>query len=174
MMSIDNRVLGGYACYFTIQKSVNLAWRYYDELNDYPEWEVRVMSLHCFKQICTSFYPEIGTSTIEDKCHQLRHLLNTLNQVSYRTFIPGINTSFDEGRVASRSRFNPVCQYNKDKPQKFCVDFFVLCNNSAGKYFILYCDVYQGKILKTLVYQRRSPNYWLLSRLLWTPSFSAN
>ncbi len=40
---------------------------------------------------------------------------------------------------------NPVRQYNKDKPQKFRVEFFVLCNNSPEKYFIIHCDVYQGK-----------------------------
>jgi hypothetical protein len=92
-----------------------------------------------------AFHPEIGYSKIGDKFHQLRHARNTLNQASYKTFIPGINMSFDEGGVASRSRFNPVRQYNKDKSQKFCADFFVLCNNSPRKYFILHCAVYQGK-----------------------------
>ena len=38
-----------------------------------------------------------------------------------------------------------MCQYNKDKPQKFRLDFFVLCNNSPGAHFIVHCDVYQGK-----------------------------
>jgi hypothetical protein len=28
---------------------------------------------------------------------------------------------------------------------KFQVGFFVLCNNSRGKYFIVHCNVYQGK-----------------------------
>ncbi len=58
--------------------------------------------------------------------------------------------SFDEGGVASRLWFNPIRQYNKDKPQKFRVDIFVLCNNSPGKYFILHCDVYQGKNLENI------------------------
>ena len=58
--------------------------------------------------------------------------------------------SFGEGGVASRSRLNPVCDYNKDKPQKLCVDFFVLCNNSPGKSFILHCDIYQGKNAKNI------------------------
>ena len=49
--------------------------------------------------------------------------------------------TFDEGGVASRSRMNPVRQYNKDKPNKFRVDFFVLANNSPGKYFIVHLDV---------------------------------
>ena len=36
-------------------------------------------------------------------------------------------------------------QYNKDKPQKFRVDFFILCNNTPEQYFIVHCDVYQGR-----------------------------
>ena len=71
--------------------------------------------------------------------------MNILNAASCITFEPGENLSFDEGGTASRSRFDPVRQYNKDKPNKFCVDFFLLVNNSPGKYFICYADVYQGK-----------------------------
>ena len=39
---------------------------------------------------------------------------------------------------------NPVRQYNKDRPNKFRVDFFVLANNKEGEYFIVHIDVYQG------------------------------
>ena len=42
-----------------------------------------------------------------------------------------------------RSRFCPVRQYNKDKPAKYRVDFFILAD--AGDYFIYHLDVYQGK-----------------------------
>ena len=41
-----------------------------------------------------------------------------------------------------RSRFCPVRMYNKDKPAKFCVDFFILAD--AKYYFISHLDVYQG------------------------------
>jgi hypothetical protein len=78
------------------------------ELTDYPAWAVILMSLYRFKQIRAAFHPDIGYSKHGDKCHQLRHLLNTLNEASYKTFIPGIYMSFDEGGVALRSRFNPV------------------------------------------------------------------
>ncbi len=98
-------------------------------------------------------------SNVGDKCHQIRHALNTLNKASSSTFIPGIDLSFDEGGVASHSRMNPVRQYNKDKPQKFRVDFFVLCNNSPGQYFIINCDVYQGKMQRILGYLKRLRNY---------------
>ena len=144
-MSVDHRELGGYASYFTEPFSVNLSRSYCVLLTDYPAWVVKIMTLRRFKQIRAAFHPKTGTSTIGDKCHQIRHALNTLNTASLKTFTPGINLSFDEDGVASRSRFNPVRQYNKDKPQKFRVDFFVLCNNSPQCYFIIHCDVYKGK-----------------------------
>ena len=91
--------------------------------------------------------------------------------------------SFDEGGVASRSRFNPICQYNKDKPQKFHVDFFVLCNNSPGQYFILHCDVYQGKnaenigipdeITKLPTTQKAVVNSFIQSKLGNDPNISS-
>eukprot|EP00957_Ditylum_brightwellii_P150015 11424694-Ditylum_brightwellii.AAC.1 len=42
-----------------------------------------------------------------------------------------------------RSCYCPVHQYNKDKPDKLCVGFFILAN--AKYLFIYYLDVYQGK-----------------------------
>lgn len=44
-LSINNRELGGYASYFTNQKSLSLAQRYFVELNDCTGWAVQVMSL---------------------------------------------------------------------------------------------------------------------------------
>ena len=42
-----------------------------------------------------------------------------------------------------RSCYCPVRQYNKDKPDKFRVDFFILADTKY--YFIYHLDVYQGK-----------------------------
>ena len=41
-----------------------------------------------------------------------------------------------------RSRYCPVRQYNKDKPDKFRVGFFVMADTKY--YFIYHLDVYQG------------------------------
>ncbi len=115
-------------------------------LDNLPAWGLKAgFSLCQFKQIRGALHSEVGNTTINDKCHQIRHALNTLNHASYKTFIPEQDLSFDEGGIASRSRFNPVRQYNKDKPQKFRVDFFILCNNTPEQYFIVHCDVYQRK-----------------------------
>ena len=51
--------------------------------------------------------------------------------------------AFDEGGVGIRSRHCPVRQFNKDKPQKFRVDFFIMA--SSANYAILHLHVYQGK-----------------------------
>jgi hypothetical protein len=50
--------------------------------------------------------------------------------------------------VGCRSRMCPVRQHNKDKPQKFCVDFFILACSS--NYCIFHLDVYQGKNAKNI------------------------
>lgn len=103
------------------------------------------MSLNRFKQIRGAFHPEDKAlaNGSEDKCYMLRSALNELNTASLANFVPEANLSFDEGGVACRSRYCPVRQYNKDKPDKFRVDFFILCGSKTR--IIHHMDVYQGK-----------------------------
>jgi Transposase IS4 len=103
------------------------------------------MSLNRFKQIRGAFHPEDKrmANGSADKCYQLRAAINELNAASRANFVPEGNCSFDEGGIACRSRFCPVRQYNKDKPDKFRVDFFILAGSST--YIIYHIDVYQGK-----------------------------
>ena len=102
------------------------------------------MSLKRFKQIRGAFHPEHKrASNSGDKCYQLRAALNQLNAASHACFDPGKDLTFDEGGVACRSRLCPVRQYNKDKPDKCRVDFFVLADTKT--YAVLHVDVYQGK-----------------------------
>ena len=103
------------------------------------------MSLNRFKQIRGTFHPEdklLGNGG-EDKCYQLRYTMNELNAAAAATMVPEANCSFDEGGIACQSRYCPVRQYNKDKPDKCRADFFVL--NDSKHYFIYHMDVYQGK-----------------------------
>ena len=65
------------------------------------------------------------------------------NDVAKKTFHLGPDVAFDEGGVAMRSRYCPVRQYNKDKPDKYRVDFFILAD--ARYYNVGHLDVYQGK-----------------------------
>ena len=104
-------------------------------------------------------------SSIGNKYHQLQYALDILNATSHTTFVPGPNFSFDEGGVASRSRMNPVRQYNKDKPNKFCVDIFVVVNNEAGNipFVIRMCT--RVTMLQISAYLTRSRTCQLLRRL---------
>eukprot|EP00957_Ditylum_brightwellii_P148771 11326148-Ditylum_brightwellii.AAC.1 len=78
-----------------------------------------------------------------DKCHQLHYAIRKFNFTAKNTFHLGPHASFDEGGTAMLSQFCPVRQYNKDKPDKFRVDFFVLvvCRDIS----IYHLDLYPGK-----------------------------
>jgi Transposase IS4 len=101
------------------------------------------MTLTRYKQIRSSFHPEDRSSgDAGDKCYQLRHAINTLNAAASNVKWIGLDVAFDEGGIGSRHRRNPVRQYNKDKPQKYRVDFFIMA--CSRTYFIHHLDVYQG------------------------------
>lgn len=104
----------------------------------------KYMTLNRFMQIRGAFHPEDKSASMGgDKCYQLRYAINAFNDAAFRTFIVPIDISFDEGGCGCRSRYCPCRQYNKDKPKKYRVDFFIC--SSAKKYNILHLDVYQGK-----------------------------
>ena len=65
-----------------------------------------------------------------------------ISQHAGRVFVTPRNLSFDEGGLGCRSRRCPVRQYNKDKPENYCADFFILAYVEG---FILHLEPYQGK-----------------------------
>ncbi|CAB9525639.1 unknown protein [Seminavis robusta] len=144
LMPID---MGGYPAYF---RDNDVAINYNKkeqprQIKNTKGWAYQYMSLIRFKQIRSAFHPECKSMAGEggDKCYQLRRCINTVNRASKSTFDAGCWCSFDEGGVACRSRFCPCRQYNKDKPDKFRVDFFILACSTT--YAILHLDVYQGR-----------------------------
>ena len=44
-----------------------------------------------------------------------------------------------KGRIVTRLRYFPICMYNKDKHDQFCVDLFIM--EYSKHYFIYYLDV---------------------------------
>ena len=139
---------GGYAAYFAEEDKVIYADSGRRPITmsvaNSKGWAQNTMKLNRFKQVRGAFHPEDKTAGIgKDKCYQLRHVLNQLNAAALSSFHMGPNVAFDEGGVACRSRFCPVRQHNKDKPDKYRVDFFMLCDSKH--YFIYHMDVYQGK-----------------------------
>ena len=103
------------------------------------------MSLNRFKQIRGAFHPEEKSMANgeEDKCYQIRAAIKQLNASSKANFVAGSNMSFDEGGIGCRSRYCSVRQFNKDKPTKYRVEFFILADSQS--YVIYHIDVYQGK-----------------------------
>jgi Transposase IS4 len=131
---------GGYEAYF----SPNNRQVFGVEIQGSDGFAHHYMTLTRYKQIRSAFHPEDRAAGLGgDKCYQLRHAINTLNAAAKNVKYIGENSTFDEGGIASWSRVNPVRQYNKDKPQKFRVDFFILACSVC--YFIHHLDVYQGK-----------------------------
>ncbi len=112
-----------------------------------------------FFQIRATIHPEDGISEISYNCNQFRATIKFLNEHAKKSFILGRELSFDEGGIASKSRYNPVHQYNSSKPDKYRIDFFVLVNVSCGKNFIYHLDVYQGKKLPMLSSQQKLTTY---------------
>ena len=122
---------GGYTAYFAEEDRVIYADTGRKPrtitLSNTKGWAQQYMSLNRFKQIRGAFHPEDKVASLgKDKCYQLRHILNQLNAAALRCFVMGPNMAFDEGGSPCRSRMCPVRQYNKDKPDKYRVDFYIL------------------------------------------------
>jgi Transposase IS4 len=131
---------GGYHAYFTPYNKQVLGL----EIPNTNGFARHYMSLLRYKQIRAAFHPEDRPAPDDrDKCYQLRHVINTFNQAAKNAKFMGSDLTFDEGGIGSRHRMNPVRQYNKDKPQKFRVDFFIMA--CSRTYYIHHMDVYQGK-----------------------------
>ena len=102
----------------------------------FEPWAKKYMTLRRFKQFLCAFRHQSKKPAVADKCYQLRMVCNTISAAAKKNFRPGRHNSFDEGGVGCRSRRCPIRQYNKDKPQKFRVDFFIL--SDADDYPILH------------------------------------
>jgi hypothetical protein len=144
-ISMEPRDLGGYRAYFSAEnRVVQLGSNKSIEILNTKGWAQHYMNFQRFLQIRQAFHPEQKHAGVGgDKCYQIRFALNHLNKVSRETFHAGPSLTFDEGGIPTRSRFCPVRMYNKDKPDKFRIDFFILA--CAIDYPILHADVYQGK-----------------------------
>eukprot|EP00957_Ditylum_brightwellii_P053746 4071802-Ditylum_brightwellii.AAC.1 len=96
-MSIEPQHLGRYEAYFQPTTKLRYGPGYVVELKKYSGWATDIVSLAHFYQIRSAFYPEIGKSSVSDKCHQLRYLMQSLNCAAGSPFDLGPNATFDEG-----------------------------------------------------------------------------
>jgi hypothetical protein len=145
-MSLVTIRLGGLKAYFNPITKLYISCDEAIELRTVDtNWTDERLTYKRFLEIRAALHPEDVVSDIGDKCHQLRAAIQFLNEHAMKPFILGRELSFGEGGIASKSRYNPVHQYNSSKPDKYRIDFFVLVNVSSGKNFIYHLDVYQGK-----------------------------
>jgi Transposase IS4 len=58
------------------------------------------MSFNRFKQIRGAFHPEdkVEANGSDDKCYQIRAIINELNAASKLNYVPDANLAFDEGK----------------------------------------------------------------------------
>ena len=149
-ISLDGRKQGGYTQYFCNSNSIQANFEKRYKISGHQPWAKKIMRLHDFKQVLAALRIENKpTDGVNDKAYQLRKISQLLSVGARCTFKPGRYLSFDEGGIASRSRKNPIRQYNKDKPSKFRVDFFLL--SDAQKYFFtILTHTKEGMHLKSM------------------------
>jgi len=119
---------GGYAAYFRkTNKEV-----FGETLLGTKGFARKYMKLWRYKQIRAALHPDdrkAASMDGSDKAFMLRHALNTLNAASLNVMHMSYNLTFDEGGTASRHQRNPIRQFNGAKPQKFRIDYFLLCDS---------------------------------------------
>ena len=158
---MDGRPAGGIEQYFK-ELSSSYSMGTGENLNitepNQEPWASQYMTLKRFKQILRAFRSEVGPNpNVPDKAYQMRSGCETLNHGARRTFILGRYVSFDEAGIASKSRMNPMRQFNKSKPQKFRVELLNLA--SAKKYFTYHFAPYEGKNAKNNFIRRQARRY---------------
>ena len=146
-MSIDNQATGGYASYFQEKLEIAAAFNVNIEVTGRVGWAVKYMTINRYKYIRSAFHPEIGTSIVQDKCHQLRAAIKQLNRAAKTSFKPGPRMSFDKGGVMMQLRFCPVRIYNKEKPDKYRVDFLCSLKLTSNLSIILMST--RGRMMQT-------------------------
>ena len=140
---IEPRHIGWCTSYFGSIPRIVFYQGFTVSIDTYGGWSGKSTSLFRFRQILTAYHAELWEYKFGDKCHQLIFLIRCINWASERTFYLGPNAAFYEGCIATRIRFCRVRKYNKYKPEKFRIDFFVL--SESKYYFVRNLDVYQGK-----------------------------
>ena len=138
---------GGYEAFFaTTSKTIHTSTNMYSEsktLHNRYCFAQHYMDIRRFKQIRASIRPEsIKAKDGTDKVYHLRYMLNVVNDRSKVVFLPSATLVFDEGVIGCRSRYCPVLLYNKSKPDRYRIEFFIL--EDSNNYAILHIDIYQG------------------------------
>ena len=100
------------------------------------------MTLDLFKTICSEFHNYAGTFGDKDRdiCHHPQYFICPFNVKTKMVLTFVQMFVFMKEVFFMRLKYYPVRMYNKDKPDKFCVDLFIMVDSKH--YFIYYLDVY--------------------------------
>jgi hypothetical protein len=93
---------------------------------------------------CLHFTDTVEEVDSPDKFYKIRMFFECMNKTFDAAYELGRDCSFDEGTIASRSRFMPAKQFNPNKPKKWGVKLFMLCCSRTG--FCTRFEPYMGKI----------------------------
>uniref|UniRef100_H3H5R1 PiggyBac transposable element-derived protein domain-containing protein n=1 Tax=Phytophthora ramorum TaxID=164328 RepID=H3H5R1_PHYRM len=80
----------------------------------------------------------------KDRAWKLRPVIDALQDRFTAGFMPPATMAFDEAMLPSRSTFNKMRVYLKDKPHKWGTKLFMLCCSTTA-YCIRFFEVYCGK-----------------------------
>jgi len=78
-----------------------------------------------------------------DKIYKTRPVLQKVLQNFYHYYVPQCELSLDEGMIPTKNKLG-FKQYIKDKPIKWGIKTFILCESSSG--YIVNAEVYTGKV----------------------------
>jgi hypothetical protein len=78
-----------------------------------------------------------------DKIYKVRPILNHLLQQFQKYYVPEEEMALDEGMIPTKNRL-AIKQYLKDKPVKWGIKSFILCESKTG--YIWNAEVYTGKV----------------------------
>ncbi|XP_005097783.1 piggyBac transposable element-derived protein 4-like [Aplysia californica] len=99
----------------------------------------RFLTLWTFLHIVDERDPELNKN---DKIYKVRPFLSTLLEKFKHHYKPKQFLSLDEGMIPTKNRL-AIKQYIKDKPIKFGIKSFILCEGDTG--YILSSEIYTGR-----------------------------
>ncbi|OWY99567.1 hypothetical protein PHMEG_00029407 [Phytophthora megakarya] len=77
------------------------------------------------------FNPNSDPRAHTDRSWKIRKVVEVLQQTFARGFVAPSHLAFDEAILPSRSPFNKIRLYLKDKPHKWDTKLFMLCSDSV-------------------------------------------
>ena len=99
----------------------------------------RFLSIWSFLHIVDEQDPQLDKT---DKIYKVRPLFNHLRMKFKKYYVPDKQLSLDEGMIPTKNKLS-IRQYIKDKPIKWGIKTFLLCESKTG--YICDAEIYTGK-----------------------------